>query len=81
MTDLAAGWDEDRGETWTKTECGKLGRPDLLLRVFPDLDSKKEPWTWEVLALEDGTEREVAVGGDVTRETAMASALAAAHAK
>jgi len=79
MTDLAAGWTEDWGDTWTKTEPGKPGRPDLLLHVFPDPDSKKEPWTWEVLALEDGAEREVAVGGDVTREAAMTSAVAVAY--
>jgi hypothetical protein len=79
MMDLTAGWTEDWGNTWTRTEPGKPGRPDLLLRVFPDPDSKEEPWTWEVLTLEEDVEREVAVGGGVTREAAMAAAIVAAY--
>jgi hypothetical protein len=51
----------------------------LLLRVFPDSTNEKDPWTWKVLALDDEAEREIEVGGGVTREASMASALAAAY--
>jgi hypothetical protein len=52
--------------------------PDLLLRVFPDPEHATEPWTWEVLALDDDTEHEVSVGGAVTREAAIAAAISVA---
>ncbi|WP_424140177.1 hypothetical protein [Roseomonas chloroacetimidivorans] len=80
MIEPTGGWTEDLGDTWTLTIPGKPGRPDLLLRVFPDPTHTSEPWTWEVVALEDDAEREVEVGGAISREAAMAVAVARATA-
>jgi hypothetical protein len=65
MTD----WAQDDTGAWTRTLYG------LLLRVMADPDDPDEPWTWEVLLLEDmSTEYEIDSGGAVTREEAMTAA-------
>jgi hypothetical protein len=78
MTEPVDGWTEDWGDTWTRTVLGPPGKSDLLLRVFPDPGDTEMPWTWEVLALDDQTEREIDVGGGASREAAVANAIAAA---
>ncbi|WP_424139102.1 hypothetical protein [Roseomonas chloroacetimidivorans] len=78
MIEPTGDWTEDWGETWTLTIPGQPGRPDLLLRVFPDPPHTSEPWTWEVVALDDEAEREIEVGGSASRDAAMAAAVARA---
>jgi hypothetical protein len=80
MTEPTDGWTEDWGNTWTRTVPGQPGRPDLLLRVFPDAKHAEEPWIWEVFALADETECVIDVGGGASRVTAIAAATARANA-
>jgi hypothetical protein len=80
MTEPTDGWTEDWCDTWTRTVLGQPGRPDLLLRVFPDPELASKPWTWDVLALEHDTEHEVDVGGAGSREAAIDAAIARAAA-
>jgi hypothetical protein len=66
-------WTTEWGDVWSRKLNG------LLLRVSPDPDNPDEPWTWEVLSVEDEfTDYEVGLGGAVSREVAMAAAEAAA---
>ena len=63
------------GERWTRN----FGGLDLL--VWPDPDDPDEPWAFEVVLAEDEvTEYEIAVGGAADLEAAKAAAEAAAVA-
>ena len=70
----SADWSAD-GDRWTRNFGG------LDLSVWPDPDDGDEPWTYEVvLAENDATEHEIAVGGAADLEAAKAAAEAAAAA-
>ena len=75
MTDgQSTDWSAD-GDRWTRNFGG------LDLSVWPDPDDPDEPWTYEVLLAEDDvTEYEIAMGGAADLEAAKAAAEAAAAA-
>ena len=70
----SSDWTGD-SDGWTRNFGG------LDLRVWPDQDDPDEPWTYEVvLAEDDVTEYEIAVGGAADPDAAKAAAEAAAAA-
>ena len=70
----STGWAAE-GERWARNFGG------LDLRVWPDQDDPDEPWTYEVILAEDDvTEYEIAVGGAADPDAAKAAAEAAAVA-
>src|SRR5215212_4641785 len=70
MTGELAGWTQNATDAWTRPLHG------LLLRVWPEPDDPDEPWTWEVLRVDDddATDYEIGLGGAETRGAAMARA-------
>lgn len=78
---MDADWLEEHG-LWSRTIPSVAGMPSLALHVFPDRDDEAEPWTWEVLEVEDDfTEYEIDVGGAPSLEAAISAAEAVADAR
>ncbi|MFC7738943.1 hypothetical protein ACFQX4_24830 [Roseomonas sp. GCM10028921] len=74
-------WTREVEESWTRALPGRLGGPDLLLRVSADPGDEDRPWAWEVLQGDpeiDLTDYEIGLGGAKTREAAMKAAVARA---
>jgi hypothetical protein len=74
-------WRRGHNDVWSRIAPGQAGRPALTLRVFADPNDEDEPWSWEVVEVDDlGVEMEVDEGGAVSREEAMGAAEAMAAA-
>ena len=73
------GWTDEGGDNdWSKTLPGRAGESDLALAVFPDEDDPDEPWTWDVVLVDDDF-FEIAAGGAKTADEAKAKAETAAR--
>jgi hypothetical protein len=74
MAELPGMWAE-ASEHWARNIPSVPGQRRLSLRVSPDPADEDEPWTWEVLEVEDATtEYEIDLGGATSLEAAKSAA-------